>query len=91
MLNTLIHTIMYGYFAWPQGFLRPFRKRITQMQIIQHIIGVITTVSVTMRDDCKHAQTWGNTLAIGLYIVFTVMFVSWYLADQRKKAAVKKE
>jgi len=87
LLNTLIHTIMYGYFAWPDGPLRRFRKRITQMQITQHVIGVATTVHVTMRTDCAAAQTWGNKLAIGLYILFTFLFTTWYMADQRRRSA----
>jgi len=76
--NCLIHVIMYLYFAYPNGFLNKYRKIITQMQIVQHIICLSTIFHTTCLDNCKQ-NPHGNELGFILYSMYLFYFSLFYL------------
>jgi hypothetical protein len=76
--NCLVHLPMYWYFAYPKGFLYPYRKMITQSQIVQHIACVTTVVYTYFKEDC--AQNGYGLYATGaLYCMYLFYFSVFYL------------
>lgn len=71
--NTLVHTLMYMYYACP-NVLKPIKRIITYLQILQHIIAFSVTVYVTFLTNCEHAQGLGNMFAIFSYSLFIILF-----------------
>ena len=71
--NTLVHTFMYMYYAYPI-IMKPIKRTITYLQIIQHIIAFSAAVYVTFLNNCEHAQTLGNIFAIFSYCLFIILF-----------------
>ena len=75
--NSFVHTLMYCYFAFPNGFLRPYRLWITKIQIIQHAV-CIFTLSYAFYYNCFHSLT-GVIITSMLYLFFMIKFTSFYL------------
>ena len=84
-LNCLVHVFMYWYFAYPKGFLRPYRKLITISQIVQHII-CITTMFYTyfILDDCEQ-NPLGQELGLTFYSMYLFYFLKFYINSYLKK------
>ena len=76
-LNCLVHIPMYWYFAYPNGFLRPYRFRITQIQIIQHIICILTSIYMCFLD-CDQNK-YGNICGLICYIMYLFYFSIFYI------------
>ena len=76
-LNCLVHIPMYWYFAYPNGFLKQFRVRITQIQIIQHIICIITSIYICFTD-C-HQNKYGNKCGLIGYLMYFFYFSLFYM------------
>ena len=83
-LNCFVHIPMYWYFAYPQGFLRPYAAWITRIQIIQHIlcIGVSGYGNYMMHahNDCYHGSRYGMQFALGLYGMYLFYFTTFYVS-----------
>ena len=75
--NCFVHFVMYWYFAFPRGILRPYRKLITKIQIIQHIACVYTTIHTLFAVDCH--KSYGLYVGLSMYIIYFGMFLNFYL------------
>jgi hypothetical protein len=76
-LNCFVHVPMYWYFAYPNGFLKPYRLYITQIQIIQHIICIITSIYICFLD-CDQNK-YGNTFGLICYFMYLFYFSIFYI------------
>ena len=80
---------MYWYFAYPDGFLKKYRKMITQSQIVQHLVCIATIVYTSTIEDCQQAE-YTNQLGFCLYMMylfyFGLFYVSTYFGVSGKKA-----
>lgn len=83
-LNCLVHIWMYWYFAFPRGVLYPIRKLITQSQIIQHVICLITIVFTMFLDNCKQNK-YGNEFGLFIYSMYLFYFSIFYLQSYQKE------
>jgi len=77
-LNCFVHVLMYWYFAFPRGFLFKFRKLITKIQIIQHIICISTSIYIMNIDNCKQNK-YGLECGLILYGLYLFYFLAFYL------------
>ena len=82
-LNCFVHIPMYWYFAYPNGFLKLFRVRITQIQIIQHIICIITSTYICFTD-C-HQNKYGNKCGLIGYLMYLFYFSLFYIKSYFRK------
>ncbi len=82
-LNCFVHIPMYWYFAYPNGFLKLFRVRITQIQIIQHIICIITSIYICFTD-C-HQNKYGNKCGLIGYLIYLFYFLLFYMKSYLRK------
>ncbi len=83
-LNCFVHFWMYLYFAFPKGILKYFRKQITQIQIIQHIICIITSIYINTLHNC-HQNKYGNKCGLLLYLIYLFYFSVFYINVYFKK------
>lgn len=83
-MNCLVHIFMYWYFAFPKGFLRFFKKQITQSQIIQHILCLITLIYIATLKECQQNK-FGLQTGLVLYSVYLIYFLHFYLKSYNKK------
>ncbi len=83
-LNCLIHIPMYWYFAFPKGIIYPYRKLITQIQIIQHIICLLTVIYTYFQEDCKQNK-YGANVSVSLYSMYLFYFCIFYINSYYKK------
>lgn len=81
--NTLVHTPMYWYFAYPNGFLKRFRRQITQSQIVQHIACIGTIVYTMSLDNCRQAE-YVNVFGLAMYMMYLFYFTSFYFGSGKK-------
>ncbi|KAG1142921.1 hypothetical protein G6F37_006019 [Rhizopus arrhizus] len=94
VFNSLIHSIMYMYYAFTSIGLHPPGKRyLTSMQISQFLVGMSTAISYLFVPDCL--QTPGQRFAVGLNIAYllplTYLFVDFARKTYgKRKAAAKK-
>ena len=77
MLNCFVHIFMYWYFAYPKGFLYPYRRMITQSQIVQHIICLITLVVTPFINNC-YQNFYGHILGVFMYSMYLFYFLMFY-------------
>ena len=82
-MNCLVHVFMYWYFAFPKGILNPFRKQITQLQIIQHILCIITLVYTHTLENCQQNR-YGLHAGLLLYSMYLFYFMVFYLKSYTK-------
>ena len=82
-LNCLVHIPMYWYFAYPNGFLKQFRVRITQIQIIQHVICIIISTYICFTD-C-HQNKYGNKCGLIGYLMYLFYFSLFYVKSYFRK------
>lgn len=84
-LNCFVHFPMYWYFAYPRGFLRPYRQIITQIQIVQHIICVTGSIwNLFYRSYCPQPLI-GNVMATSLYVMYLGYFLQFYIRSYLRK------
>ena len=77
-LNCLVHTIMYWYYLFPRGFMRKHKRKITQLQIFQHIYMLLCTVYIGRNCfDSEKNVVYYTT--IGCYSFYFIMFCKFYL------------
>ena len=76
-LNCFVHIWMYWYFAFPKGCLFKYRQMITQSQIVQHIICLITIFYTYSLENCQQ-NLYGLDLGLFLYLMYLFYFVSFY-------------
>lgn len=82
--NCLVHTLMYWYFAFPKGFLRPWRRSITRLQIAQHVMCVATLLYSYQAESC-HQDPAGHLAAIVCYTMYLGFFTAFYIKDKLKR------
>ena len=75
--NCFVHWIMYWYFAFPRGMLRPYRKWITGSQIVQHALCLYTIGYHRHVITCY--RPIGLDIGLGAYAVYLFMFLNFYL------------
>ena len=80
--NTLVHTPMYWYFAYPKGWLHKHRRMITQSQIVQHVICLSTLVYTHYINYCQQAE-YANEFAMAMYSMYLFFFVSFYIGNKK--------
>lgn len=83
-LNCFIHIPMYWYFAYPRGMMKPFRKFITQIQILQHILCIGATVYAIMRENCT-INPYSNEIILGMYVMYLFYFSMFYISSYSKQ------
>ena len=91
-LNCFVHIPMYWYFAYPRGFLKKYRKLITIIQILQHIIALSTTIYVLFIKQfvsCNHSK-FGIQLGFCLYVMNLVYFTQFFIKTYLAKRQIKK-
>ncbi|CAO3702723.1 unnamed protein product [Rhizopus stolonifer] len=93
VFNSLIHSIMYMYYALTSvGFHPPGKRYLTTMQISQFLIGTPTAFSYLLVSDCL--KTPGQRFAVGLNVLYllplTWLFVDFARKTYGKRKAVKK-
>lgn len=76
-LNCLVHIPMYWYFAYPNGFLYKYRKNITRIQILQHIICIMTIIYTNTLNNCRQNE-YGNFFGLLLYFMYLTFFINFY-------------
>ena len=83
-LNCFVHVPMYWYFAFPKGLLYKNRKMITQAQIIQHVLCLITVFFTMTKDNCDQNR-YGRLCALFLYSMYLCYFSLFYVRSYFKK------
>ena len=77
-LNCFVHTIMYWYYLYPRGFMRKHKRKITQLQIFQHIYMLFCTIYIGK--NCMIEEMMITYYAtIGCYSFYFLMFCKFYL------------
>lgn len=76
-LNCFVHIFMYLYFAYPKGYLFKYRKYITQFQIVQHIICLITIFYTNTLKNCTQNK-FGNISGLLAYLMYLFYFMMFY-------------
>jgi hypothetical protein len=82
--NTLVHTPMYWYFAYPKGWLHRYRRMITQSQILQHVMCIGTIIYTMTIDNCEQTE-YINVIGLSMYCMYLFYFVSFYLGNQKSE------
>lgn len=77
-LNCFVHIFMYWYFAYPRGFLFKYRKYITQFQILQHIICLLTIIYTNNLNNCNQNK-YGNIAGLIAYLMYLFYFLMFYI------------
>lgn len=76
-LNSFVHIIMYShYLITSLRWRNPFKKYITQIQLLQFIIAIMHAVTVIMQD--THMQWHLPYIQIGYQITMLIMFGNFY-------------
>ena len=81
--NSFVHFFMYWYYAYPKGILRPYRQWITRIQIIQHLICLLTIISTYLYDDCIQLPGC-NEYSLSGYLMYLYYFLDFYWKNYRK-------
>jgi len=85
-MNYFVHSIMYAYYAARSFNIKPwFDWIITQLQIIQMILGLLFLVVASQCN--KEIDRFGLVFGIGMYISFFILFVRVYLRRYGNKTA----
>eukprot|EP01130_Rhizamoeba_saxonica_P014803 TRINITY_DN6504_c0_g1_i1.p1 TRINITY_DN6504_c0_g1~~TRINITY_DN6504_c0_g1_i1.p1 ORF type:complete len:265 (-),score=26.75 TRINITY_DN6504_c0_g1_i1:46-840(-) len=85
VLNLIVHSIMYSYYAASIAGLRfpqPIRMSITLLQIIQMFLGTIIVV-YNMYVCPYHPMV--NYLGLGMYISYAVLFLNFFVQNYMKR------
>ena len=89
-LNCLVHIPMYWYFAYPKGVLQQFRKQITQIQIIQHVLVLSSLIygsyyyfKPTERYYFCEQNKYGLQAGLLLYIMYLTYFSLFYISNYK--------
>ena len=86
--NSVVHLLMYCHFLYPRGFLHPYRKIITQMQIFQHITVVMSIIYVNYQQlaysRCMD-QNFFHITGWLMYFIFLYQFTTFYMRSYNKK------
>ena len=84
-INCFVHIFMYWYFAYPKGILYKYRKGITQIQIIQHIICLAVSSHQLIINNCQYTK-YGIKSCFFLYLMYLFYFSKFYFITYYKKA-----
>ena len=76
--NCFAHIWMYWYFAFPKGILKYVRVQITQIQIIQHIVCITTSIYIENLSNCNQNK-YGNKVGLLLYSMYLFYFSLFYI------------
>ncbi len=93
-LNSFIHTLMYTYYtAAAFGYTSPLKHYLTQMQIIQFVIGIYCTVWThwmirpgTSQEMLTSAQSIALATVEWYAAILIVLFVQFYISTYKKKS-----
>lgn len=85
LLNAVVHTIMYAYYAAPD-FLRPLRRSITRAQIAQHFVVLLSCVTALNSRECD-APALPYGVAVAAYAFYFAAFVQFYFRSYLRKRA----
>lgn len=85
LLNSLVHSVMYSYYAFAMVGLKPSKQiamAITTMQTSQMVIGFFATFAAYVlftRDPVScHGDKFTLTIGVVMYFVFFVLFCSYF-------------
>mmetsp|Transcript_28733 Transcript_28733/g.92511 ORF Transcript_28733/g.92511 Transcript_28733/m.92511 type:complete len:233 (+) Transcript_28733:170-868(+) len=82
-LNALAHVLMYSYYSAP-SLLRPVRRWITRIQIVQHAV-VVTWILRALVGGCCGSNFNGYLGCLLLYVMYLLEFAVFYVKDSKKK------
>jgi len=88
--NCLVHTFMYWYYAYPKGALQKYKKYITQIQIIQHIYMILSTIYIYNYCDwitIKYMIPYYSSVICYSYYLFK--FAMFYFINYIEKYKIK--
>lgn len=79
--NCGVHITMYWYFAYPKGVLQPYKKFITQLQLLQHIVVIYCIIYLMIyKNDTNCIQNpYSCEIGLSLYTMYFLFFLSFYL------------
>lgn len=78
--NCFVHIWMYWYFAFPNGWLYPYRRYITQIQIVQHIVCLTTIVhTYALGSERCEQNKYGNFYGGLMYLMYLCFFAKFYI------------
>ncbi|XP_055914489.1 elongation of very long chain fatty acids protein 7-like [Eupeodes corollae] len=93
ILNSLVHVIMYTYYLVSSMDLKinliPWKKRITQIQILQFIYLIFHFAMPLINNWCNLTFNFFNTVAIIQNLFMTSMFIEFYYKAYVKKRTNK--
>lgn len=81
-MNCFVHVPMYWYFAFPKGVLKNYRQTITNIQILQHVVCIMTSIySVKQgKGNCEH-NDYGGEAGLIMYTIYLLYFLQFYLQN----------
>lgn len=81
LTNLFVHTPMYWYFAYPKGILQPYKKLITQIQILQHITCLYFLINIMINKNDTNCiyNPYSTEIGLSLYTMYLLFFLSFYL------------
>mmetsp|Transcript_12257 Transcript_12257/g.38839 ORF Transcript_12257/g.38839 Transcript_12257/m.38839 type:complete len:257 (-) Transcript_12257:79-849(-) len=96
LMNTIVHSFMYAYYAAAAcgvRFPKLIRVSITALQIFQMAAGVAINVTVLRVCDHPHLRTniyYSLAMYASYFVLFTRFFLTAYLAPPAKSSVAKK-
>ena len=85
-LNCFVHTIMYWYYLYPYGFMRKHKRKITQLQILQHVYMLFCTVYIGQNCMIEEMSITYYT-TISCYSFYFIMFYKFYITNYFKSSS----
>jgi len=98
VMNTFIHVIMYGYYAYKlinPSFVWSFKQHFTNLQMLQFVINLVglgmwTYMDIFLEDDCT-GEMWVIYVVLFVMVVFLGLFSSFAKSAYKTKAPSAKE
>jgi hypothetical protein len=90
-INSIVHIVMYShYLVSSYGIQNPFKKYITQFQIMQFFSCEAHAFLVVMGGIEKQVPVWLGWLQIGYHVTMITLFMDFYNKQQKQRGAAKK-
>lgn len=83
-VNSTVHAAMYSHYLWTSfGFGNPFKKYITQLQMLQFVACMVHALCVLMFD--RQTDVFWGVLQLTYHITLLALFVRFYRRGRMEK------